>query len=116
MNEEHFAELFNSVREGAEILQGKREPARTHQVSDPELMSLLQEQRSQVFGEQSEILARYQASTLAELEAKIVAGEVAEHPAWEDLIAAENLAARLEKINTLLAWTPPGQAPDDRLP
>lgn len=79
------------------------------------LLSFLQEKRRQALGEQSEIFARYQASTPAELEAKIVAGEVAEHPGWEDLITTENLAARLEKINTLLAGSPPGHSPEDRL-
>ena len=116
MNKEYFAELLNSVYEGAEILQGKWEPARTYQVSASELATFLHEQRQQALGEQSEILARYQANTLAELQAKVASGEVAEHPAWEDLITAENLAARLAKINTLLAELPPGHSPEDQLP
>ena len=102
MNEELFAELLDSVREGAEILQGKREPARTHQIDPLEAVSFLQEQRHQVLGQQLEILAHYQVNTPAELEAKIANGEVAEHPGWEDLITTQNLAARLEKIDTLL--------------
>jgi len=102
MNDEHFAELLNSVREGAKILQGKREPAREHQLSGPELVSFLQEQRCQVLDEQSKILARYQVDTPAELEVKIASGEAAEHPGWEDLIAVENLRARLEEIDALL--------------
>ena len=37
--------------------------------------------------------------TLAtDLENKIAQGEIAEHPAWEDLIAAENAAAHLEEL------------------
>lgn len=102
MNEELFAELLDSVREGAEILQGKREPARTHHIDPLEAVSFLQEQRHQVLGQQLEILAHYQVNTPAELEAKIANGEVAEHPGWEDLITTQNLAARLEKIDTLL--------------
>lgn len=37
MNEELFAELLDSVREGAEILQGAREPARKYQVNAPDV-------------------------------------------------------------------------------
>ena len=37
MNEELFAELLDSVREGAEIVQGKREPARKFYVSAPDV-------------------------------------------------------------------------------
>lgn len=66
------------------------------------MVSFLQEQRRQVLSEQFGILARYRADTLAELEAKIANGEVSEHPGWEDLITAENLAARLEKIDAFL--------------
>lgn len=103
MNEELFAELLDSVREGAEILKGKREPARTHQIDPLEAVSLLQEQRRQLLREQIEIFARYQVNTSAELEAKIASGEVAEHPGWEDLITTQNLGERLEKIDILLA-------------
>jgi hypothetical protein len=112
MNEEQFAELLNSVYEGAEIMQGKREPARTYQVSASELAIFLREQRRQALDEQSVILDRYQANTLAALQAKIASGEVAEHPAWEDLITVETLAARLAKIDTLLAGLPPGHSPE----
>jgi hypothetical protein len=66
------------------------------------LVSFLQEQRRQVLAEQFEVLARYRADTLAELAAKIANGDVAEHPAWEELITAENLSARLEKIDAFL--------------
>lgn len=66
------------------------------------LLSFLQEQRRQVLSEQFEILSRYRADTLADLEAKIVDGEATEHPGWEDLIIVENLVARLEKIDALL--------------
>lgn len=66
------------------------------------LISYLQEQRRQVLNEQFEILARHKAGTLTELEAKIANGDAAEHPGWEDLITAENLIARLEKIDAFL--------------
>jgi hypothetical protein len=66
------------------------------------LVSFLQEQRRQVLSEQFEILARYRVDTLAGLEAKISNGDVTEHPGWEDLITAENLSARLEKIDAFL--------------
>ncbi len=52
---------------------------------------------------QLEILARYGAESIADLEAKIAQGLVAEHPAWEDLIVAENLSARLEELDAHLA-------------
>ena len=37
-----------------------------------------------------------------DLESKIAQGDVPEHPAWEDLIVAENLAARLEELDAYL--------------
>jgi len=37
MNDELFAELLESVQEGAEILQGKREPARKYQAAAPDV-------------------------------------------------------------------------------
>ena len=40
------------------------------------------------------ILARYDVSSAQELEGKIRKGTVKEHPAWEDLIALENLDAK----------------------
>jgi hypothetical protein len=83
------------------------EVAESFGLSETELMqqalvSFLQEQRRQVLGERFEILARYRVDTVAGLEAKIAAGDVAEHPGWEDLITAENLGARLEKIDAFL--------------
>lgn len=77
---------------------GLSESELLHQV----LISYLHEQRRQVLNEQFEILARYKAGTLAEFETKIANGTVAEHPGWEDLITAENLVARLEKIDAFL--------------
>lgn len=65
-------------------------------------ISLLHEKKRQVLGLKLEYLARYSAQTPDELETKIADGTVAEHPAWEDLIAAENLNARLEEIDVYL--------------
>ncbi len=77
-------------------------------VSEAELfrqafISLLQEKKRQVLQLKLEYLARYEAKTPAELESKISEGSVVEHPAWEDLIAAENLDARIEEINVYLS-------------
>lgn len=76
-------------------------------MSEAELMqkalhSLLLEQKRAVLQTRLEILARYRAVDIAELEQKITAGVVAEHPGWEDLITAENLGARLEEIDAYL--------------
>ena len=38
----------------------------------------------------------------SDLESKIAQGGVPEHPAWEDLIVAENLADRLEELDAYL--------------
>ena len=53
------------------------------------------------------------ALTLADLGARIAQGVVVEHPAGEDLIVAENLAARLEELDAYLADLQ--DAEDDRL-
>jgi len=66
------------------------------------LVSFLLERKRQTLQLKLEILARYSAESLAELEAKIARGDVAEHPAWEDLIVAENLAARLKELDDYL--------------
>lgn len=66
------------------------------------LISFLREKKRQILQVQLEILARYGVNSVAELEAKIAEGEVAEHPGWEDLIVAENLAARLEELDAYL--------------
>jgi len=63
------------------------------------LYSLLMDKKRQVSQTRIEILARYGATSPEDLEAKIASGQVVEHPAWEDLIVAENLTARLEEIN-----------------
>ena len=65
--------------------------------------SFLREKKRQVLQLKLDILARYGADTVADLESKIAQGIVVEHPAWEDLIVAENLTARLEALDAHLA-------------
>lgn len=66
------------------------------------LVSFLLERKRQTLQLMLEILARYHSDSLAELESRIARGDVAEHPAWEDLIAAENLTARLRELDEYL--------------
>jgi hypothetical protein len=64
------------------------------------LASFLRERKRQVLQARLEILARYRAQSAANLQTMIAEGSVAEHPAWEDLIVAENLAASLEELDS----------------
>lgn len=66
------------------------------------LKTLLNERRRAILLERLQILSRYQASSTEELERKLRTGEVQEHPAWEDLIVAENLEAELERLDGYL--------------
>ncbi len=66
------------------------------------MRSLLQDKRRDVLQTRLEILARYQATSLAELEEGIRQGTIPEHPAWEDLIITENLEVRLEELDGYL--------------
>ena len=66
------------------------------------LRSLLLEKKRGVLQAKLEILTRHGAASLKDLEAKIADGAVAEHPAWEDLIVAENLDQRLGELNEYL--------------
>jgi len=66
------------------------------------MRSLLFEKKREVLQTKIEILARYGAKSLNDLEAKIAEGEVSEHPAWEDLIVAENLDVRLGELDDYL--------------
>lgn len=67
-------------------------------------VSLLRDKKRQVLQTRLEILARYGANTLTELESMIAGGAVPEHPAWEDLIVAENLGARLGELDAQLEY------------
>jgi hypothetical protein len=66
------------------------------------LVSFLREQKRQILQHRLDILARYGADSIADLESRITQGVVVEHPAWEDLIVAENLTARLEELDAYL--------------
>ena len=48
--------------------------------------------------ERFEILARYQASNVEELNHKITEGSAPEHPAWEDLIEVKNIEQEINEI------------------
>lgn len=66
------------------------------------LISFLREKKRHVLQLRMDLLARYGVESVADLEAKIAQGTVVEHPAWEDLIVAENLVARLEELDAYL--------------
>ena len=72
------------------------------ELSRQALVSFLREQKCQVMQARLDILTRYGADSLVDLESKIAQGDVVEHPAWEDLIVAENLGARLEELDAYL--------------
>ncbi len=72
------------------------------ELSRQALVSFLYEKKRQVLQARLDVLARYDADSLADLESRIAQGIVAEHPAWEDLIVAENLTARLEELDAYL--------------
>jgi len=63
------------------------------------LVSFLTEKKRRTLQLKLEILARYGADSVAELESKIAQGVVVEYPAWEDLIVAENPNARLRELD-----------------
>jgi hypothetical protein len=72
------------------------------ELSRQALVSFLREQKRRVLKLCLDILARYGAASLIDLKSKVVQGVVAEHPAWEDLIVAENLSARLGELDAYL--------------
>ena len=78
--------------------------ARSFGLTEAELMEqalrhILLEKRREAMQERRELLARYSVDSLAELEQRIAAGTVVEHPAWEDLIVVENLETSLEELD-----------------
>jgi hypothetical protein len=48
--------------------------------------------------ERFEILARYRASNVEELNQKIAEGDAPEHPGWEDLIEVKNIEQEINEI------------------
>jgi hypothetical protein len=63
------------------------------------LEALLREKKRQIMIEKLEIFSRYEVNSLFELEEKIRRGKIPEHPAWEDLILAENLENTVAAID-----------------
>jgi len=72
------------------------------ELSRQALASFVREQKRKVLQLRLDILARYHVESLTELERKIAEGSEVEHPAWEDLIVAENLGSRLEELDAHL--------------
>ncbi|MEW6664698.1 MAG: hypothetical protein AB1512_05685 [Thermodesulfobacteriota bacterium] len=77
------------------------------------LKSFLFEKKREVLRHRLDILSRYNVESVEDLESRIAQGVVSEHPAWEDLIVAENLKARLEEIDAHLRDL---QGPEDDRP
>lgn len=63
------------------------------------LLSFLREKKKKIMLERLDILARYRVGSSEDLENKIKTGEIAEHPAWEDVILLENLEAGIALID-----------------
>lgn len=58
----------------------------------------LREKKRNLQIERIEILARYEAETVTDLEEKIKKGAAPEHPTWEDLIEIKNIEAEIKEI------------------
>ena len=63
------------------------------------LLALLRERKRRIMVDRLDVLARYGVNSADELEKKIKNGEVAGHPAWEDIILIENLEAVIVAID-----------------
>jgi len=63
------------------------------------LLAFLREKKKKIMLERLDIFARYSVNSSDNLEIKIKNGEIAEHPAWEDLILLENLEAGIVLID-----------------
>ena len=61
------------------------------------IMNLREKQRLLKI-ERFEILSRYQASNVEELNQKITEGDAPEHPGWEDLIEVKNIEQEINEI------------------
>jgi hypothetical protein len=48
--------------------------------------------------ERFEILSRYRASNIEELNQKVAEGDAPEHPGWEDLIEVKNIEQEIKEI------------------
>ncbi len=61
------------------------------------IMNLREKQRLLMI-ERFEILSRYRASNVEQLNQKIAEGDAPEHPAWEDLIEVKNIEQEIKEI------------------
>jgi len=61
------------------------------------IMNLREKQRLLKI-ERFEILSRYRASNVEQLNQKIAKGDAPEHPAWEDLIEVKNIEQEIKEI------------------
>ncbi len=61
------------------------------------IMNLREKQRLLMI-ERFEILSRYRASNVEQLNQKIAKGDAPEHPAWEDLIEVKNIEQEIKEI------------------
>lgn len=77
--------------------------SRKYSMSQEEFIKLgstlaMKEKKKSLQIEKLEILARYGALTVNDLEEKIKTGDVPEHPAWEDLIEIKNIESEISEI------------------
>ncbi len=63
------------------------------------LFSFLRDKKKELLRDKIVLLSKYKVSAIEELERKIEEGGVEEHPAWEDLITAENLESKIKEID-----------------
>ena len=61
------------------------------------IMNLREKQRLLKI-ERFEILSRYRASNVEELNQKVAEGDAPEHPGWEDLIEVKNIELEINEI------------------
>ncbi|MCP4345926.1 MAG: hypothetical protein GY795_10430 [Desulfobacterales bacterium] len=94
MKTEFSQSLIKEIGEFANLDPGSLIAAGIH--------SFLREKKKEILLEKLKFLSRYGVSDSNGLENKIRTGEIAEHPAWEDLIVVENLDAKLEQIDEYL--------------
>ncbi|MGC9444912.1 MAG: hypothetical protein ACP5E9_08335 [Candidatus Methanospirareceae archaeon] len=78
----------------------KEEGIKREEIISLSLLSYLIEKKRACMRDGLELLKRYGVRSAKELEEKIKEGTVLEHPAWEDLIAVENLEARIKEIES----------------
>jgi len=77
--------------------------SRKYSVSQEEFIKLgsilaVKEKKRNLQIERIEILARYGALTVKDMEERIKTGDVPEHPAWEDLIEIKNIESEISEI------------------